>query len=156
MPARRALERQARLADSLVGLTCSQTSLGAAEALILDFGELVSGPNGQRAGAVAFVAQCPWRIDTPERPAVGWEDEEEDIAHLSTALIGGTVEEVEVRRPGFDVTILFSNDRRLRVFPDCRAYFSDDMSGGALPWQVAGEGLPAGDVSAELAADYPE
>jgi len=54
------------------------------------------------------------------------------------------------------VTILFSNDRRLRVFPDCRAYFSDDMSGGALPWQVAGEGLPAGDVSAELAADYPE
>jgi hypothetical protein len=149
MAARAALEHQATLAQALTGMTCSQTSLGMADALIIDFGDLEVNAEGQLAGAVVFMAECPWRIDNPERPTVGWEDEEEEIAHLSTALIGGRVEEVEVRRPGFDLTLLFSNDHRLRVFPDCRAYYSDEMSGGALPWQLAGSGLPADGTPAE-------
>lgn len=143
MPTREALESQARHVEALAGLPCSQTSLGVADALIIDFGELEPNPDGQLAGSIVFVIECPWRIDGPERPAVGWEDDEEDVVQLSTALIGGIVEEVEVRRPGFDLSIQFSNGHRLRVFPDCRAYYSDEMSGGALPWQFAGRDLSA-------------
>lgn len=142
MAAREALEKQARLIESLSGLVCSQTSLGMADALIIDFGELQPSPDGELAGELVFVIECPWRIDNPDRPTVGWEDEEEDIVHLSTVLIGGSVDDVEVRTPGFDLTIQFSNGFRLRVFPDCRAYYSEDLSGGALPWQVAGRALP--------------
>lgn len=143
MPARQALETQAKLVESLIGMPCSQTSLGMADALIMDFGELQAGLDGDMAGAIVFVVECPWRIDNPDRPTVGWEDEEEDIAHLSTVLIGGTVEDVDVRTPGYDLNVQFSNGFRLRVFPDCRAYYSEELSGGALPWQLAGRELPA-------------
>ncbi|CAN5617844.1 hypothetical protein BH23CHL2_BH23CHL2_24850 [soil metagenome] len=138
MPARAALEEQADLSTRLVGLPCTQVSLGIAETLIIDFGELEPGPDGQMTGAFVLAVDCPWRIDGHDLPAVGWEDEEEDIAHLSTVLIGGSVEEVEVRRPGFDLIVQFSSGHRLRVFPDCRAYYSDEMSGGVLPWQLVG------------------
>lgn len=138
MPARAALEVQAELVTRLVGLRCTQVSLGIAETLIIDFGELEPGPDGQMTGAFVLAVDCPWRIDGKDLPAVGWEDEEEDIVHLSTVVIGATVEEIEVRRPGFDLLVQFSNGHRLRVFPDCRAYYSDEMSGGVLPWQLAG------------------
>lgn len=142
MAAREALQTQAKLAEALSGLACSQTSLGVGDALIIDFGELRPNPGGELAGSIVFVAGCPWRIDDPDTPTVGWEDDEEDIANLSTVLIGGTVDEVDVRLPGFDLTLQFTNGYRLRVFPDCRAFYSDEMSGGALPWQVAGRDLP--------------
>jgi hypothetical protein len=141
VPAREALEKQAAFVDTLLGYACSQVSLGIGETLILDFGELEINPVGDLAGAIVLAVECPWRIDNPERPTVGWEDEEGDVAHHSTVLIAGIVDEVDLRRPGFDLTIGFSNGYRLRVFPDCRAYYSDGMSGGALPWQLAGRGL---------------
>lgn len=141
MPTRKALELQASHAERLSGLTCSQTSLGVADALIIDFGDLQPSPDGQLAGAIILVIECPWRIDGSDRPVVGWDDDEEDVATLSTSLIGGMVEDVDLRRPGFDLTLQLSNGHRLRIFPDCRAYYSDELSGGALPWQLAGRGL---------------
>ena len=142
MSDREALQRQARLAALLDGTACSQVSLGVTDALILDFGDLEPNQDGQLAGSLILVVESPWRIDTPDLPVVGWDDDEEDIAHLVTALIGATAGGVEVRRPGFDLSIEFSNEHRLRVFPDCRAYFDEEMSGGALPWQLGGRGLP--------------
>ncbi len=138
MPLREALEAQAELSTSLEGSNCSQVSIGRNDSLIIDFGELETTTDGQNAGALMLAIECPWRIDAPEVPVVGWEDDEEDIADLSTVLIGATVTAVEVRRPGFDLTVEFSNEHRLRIFPDCRAYYSDQMSAGALPWQLAG------------------
>ena len=142
MSGRAALEVQAELANRLSGISCTQVSLGVAETLIIDFGDLELNALGDLAGEFVLAVDCPWRIDGPDLPAVGWEDEEEEIAHFSTVLIGASVEEVEVRRPGFDLIVSFSNHHRLRVFPDCRAYYSDEMSGGALPWQLAGRDLP--------------
>lgn len=143
MAGRAALEAQAELANRLSGLACTQVSLGVAETLIVDFGELEPNDQDDLAGLLVLAVDCPWRIDGPDLPAVGWEDEEEDIAHFATVLIGATVEDIEVRRPGFDLILTFSHNHRLRVFPDCRAYYSDELSGGALPWQLAGRGLPA-------------
>jgi hypothetical protein len=139
--AREALDTQAAMAETLVGYACSQVSLGVADALILDFGDLELNPVGDLAGAIVLAVECPWRIDGSDQPAVGWEDEEEDIAHLSSVLIGGVVDEIDVRRPGFDLTIQFSHGYRLRIFPDCRAYYSDEMSGGAVPWQLVHRGV---------------
>jgi hypothetical protein len=138
---REALEQQAELTSFLGGATCSQVSLGAEEALIIDFGELRTTAEGQLAGSLMLAIECPWRIDTTETPVVGWEDDEEDVAHLVTVLIGAVVDELEVRRPGFDLFIQFSNQHRLRIFPDCRAYFDEDLGGGALPWQLAGPAI---------------
>jgi hypothetical protein len=142
MATREALERQAELTSFLAGAVCSQVSIGADEALIIDFGELRETLDGQLAGSLVLVIECPWRIDAPEVPVVGWEDDEEDVAHLATVLIGATVEGLDVRRPGFDLSIDFSNQHRLRVFPDCRAYYHDELAGAALPWQLAGPAIP--------------
>ena len=135
------LEHQAALIDCLFSTTCTQISLGVGDALIIDFGPLEESPSGDLSGEFILAIDCPWRVDGTDLPVVGWDDEEEEVASQGTVLIGAKVEEVEVRRPGFDLDVRFSNGHRLRVFPDCRAYYSEDMSGGALPWQVAGRGL---------------
>lgn len=139
---RAALERQEQLATQLHGAYCSQVSLGPGESLILDFGELQETPEGQLAGNLTLVIECPWRIDSDEIGVIGWQDAEEDIADFATVLIDASVDQVEVRRPGFDLILRFSNGHSLRIFPDCRAYFDDDLAGEALPWQVAGDVAP--------------
>ena len=140
--ARAALEAQARLANFLEGLRCSQVSAGAEETLILDFGELSTSHTGDLVGVVVLLIECPWRIDSKESGLIGWEDDEDDILVAATALIGALVETVEVRRPGFDLILRFSNEHSLRVFPDCRAYFDDDLAGDVVPWQIGGEAIP--------------
>lgn len=136
---RAALEHQAEISRELHGMRCSQVSVGADEALILDFGALNETPDGQLAGTLALGIECPWRIDSPETAVIGWEDIEEDIVQFATVLIEAAVTEVEIRRPGFDLILRFTNSHSLRVFPDCRAYFDDELAGERLPWQIAGD-----------------
>lgn len=140
--ARESLEAQARLAEFLRGMRCSQVSAGAEETLILDFGNLREVATGDLVGSVILSIECPWRIDSEGGGLIGWEDEEDDILVAATALIDAAVESVEVRRPGFDLILRFSNEHSLRVFPDCRAYYDDELAGGVVPWQVGGEAIP--------------
>ena len=143
MAARQALVHQAELAQRLSGQTCTQVSIGVNDSLIFDFVEIQAAEGGQLSGELILAIDCPWRIDAPDVPVVGWEDAEEDIADLTTVLIGAAVTEVEIRRPGFDLFLQFSNEHRLRIFPDCRAYYHDELAAGALPWQLAGRALAA-------------
>lgn len=136
---RQALEHQARVSQQLQGMRCSQVSVGADEALILDFGTLREMPDGQMAGTLALAIECPWRIDSPETAVIGWEDDDEDIVQFATVLIDAAVDEVEIRRPGFDLILRFTNEHSLRIFPDCRAYYDDAPAGERLPWQIAGD-----------------
>lgn len=140
--AREALEAQARLAEFLQGMRCSQVSAGAEETLILDFGELREAVTGDLTGSIILLIECPWRIDSEGVGLIGWEDEEDDILVAATALIDATVDSVEVRRPGFDLILRFSNEHSLRVFPDCRAYYDDELAGNVVPWQIGGEAIP--------------
>lgn len=141
MATREALVHQAEIATRLEGQACTQVSVGVHHSLILDFGELQPAEGDQLSGELILAIDCPWRIDAPDVPVVGWEDADEDIADLATVLIGAVVTEVEIRRPGFDLFLQFSNDHRLRIFPDCRAYYHDELASGALPWQIGGRAL---------------
>lgn len=136
------LEIQASSIPQLRGMRCSQVSIGPEESLILDFGDLHPMPDGQMAGDYALAIDCPWRIDSPETGVIGWEDPEEEIVDLARVLIDAAVREYEIRRPGFDLILTFSNDHSLRIFPDCRAYFYEELAGDRLPWQLAGVLLP--------------
>lgn len=136
---RQALEHQATISQQLQGMRCSQVSLGTEEALILDFGTLREMPDGQMAGTLALAIECPWRIDSQETAVIGWEDEDDDVVQFATVLIDAAVEEAEIRRPGFDLILRFTNGHSLRIFPDCRAYFDDALAGERLPWQIAGD-----------------
>jgi hypothetical protein len=148
--AREALEAQARLAEFLPGMRCSQVSAGAAETLILDFGDLREVVTGDLTGSIILLIECPWRIDSPDGGLIGWEDEEDDILVAATAVIDATVESVEVRRPGFDLILRFSNEHSLRIFPDCRAYYDDALAGGVVPWQIGGEAIPPAVITGGL------
>lgn len=136
------LEAQAEAVPQLRGMPCSQVSVGAEETLILDFGELHQMPDGQMAGDYALAIDCPWRIDSPETGVIGWEDPEEEIVDLARVLIDSAMTEYEIRRPGLDLILTFSNDHSLRIFPDCRAYFYEELAGDRLPWQLAGSRIP--------------
>lgn len=147
---REALERQAQLSRFLSGMRCSQVATDGDETLILDFGTLTESPDGELSGSLYLVLECPWRIDSAETVLVGWENEEDEIIHFASLLIGVEVASVEVRKPGFDLILRFRGGHTLRIFPDCRAYYHDDLSGNALPWQLGGEAIPASAVSGRL------
>lgn len=140
---RQLLDHQARLTGYLHGMRCSQVSSGGVDRLVIDFGELTRTISGEYAGSVYLLLECPWRIETPDHVVCGWEDDEEDILDRASILIDGTVVAAEVQRPGFDLTLAFSHGCVLKVFPDCRAYYRDDLAGEVVPWRVGGDGLPA-------------
>lgn len=135
------LESQAHLAANLQGMRCSQVSAGGDDRLVIDFGDLSRTESGEYAGAFHLLLECPWRIESGESVVCGWEDDDAEVVHLASVLIDATVVSTVVRRPGFDLTLAFSRGYTLTVFPDCRAYYLDELAGAAVPWRIGGDGL---------------
>lgn len=140
---RPAFEAQTQLVQNLTGRMCSQVALGDDDELIIDFGELDRTAPGEFDGEAWLIVECPWRLEDEAGVLCGWEDEEDDIPTKTSVLIGQQAEEPTVRRPGFDLTLSFTNGYRLRVFPDCLGYFSDDTASFAIPWYVGGKAIEA-------------
>jgi hypothetical protein len=138
--ARAALEREAGRAQHLQGQTCSQVSLGADDTVIIDLGPLRPAESGELAGELTLLIDCPWRLDGSETPLCGWHDDDDRIVTQLSQLIGVTIESVEVRRPGYDLILRCSEGYTLRLFPDLRAYFIDNLL-DAGPWHVTGASL---------------
>ena len=138
---RKAFDAQSQLVERLRGQRCVQVSLGEDDELIIDFGELIQSGPGDFDGESWLIVECPWRLDDSDEVLCGWEDTDEAIVARAHELIGGMLETIEVRRPGFDLTLTFDNNRRLKVFPDCVAYFSDDTDALSIPWYVGGKAI---------------
>jgi hypothetical protein len=131
-----ALDEQLQLALGLAGMACSQVSLASESALVLDFGELRLSKHGELSGSSWLVVDCPWRIDSQDTVLCGWDDEEDEAVEDASALVGSSVAEVAFRRPGYDLLLRFDNGCVLLAFPDCRAYFTEEMELPNLPWHV--------------------
>lgn len=137
---RPALEHESSRAQHLQGRPCSQVALGADDTLIIDFGELRPIEGGDLSGELTLIIDCPWRLDSAELPLCGWHDDDDRIVTQLSQLIGAVIETAEVRRPGYDLILRFAGGYTLRLFPDLRAYYTDDEVAG--PWYVTGEALP--------------
>lgn len=138
---RQAFEAQTRLVEQLSGRICSQVSIGGNDELVIDFGQLQQTAPGEFDGEAWLIVECPWRLESETNVLCGWENDEDDIPVKSSVLIGLHAEEPTVRRPGFDLTLPFTNGCRLRIFPDCLGYYSDDTASLAIPWYVGGAAL---------------
>jgi hypothetical protein len=143
--ARPALEQQAQHALHLQGYPCAQVSIGTGDTLIVDFGALHPIHEDELSGELALIIDCPWRLDDADEPLCGWHDDEDHIIHQVAHLIGARVESVELRRPGFDLILRFIEGHTLRLFPDIRAYYHDELAGESVPWYVIGAALPVED-----------
>lgn len=137
----KAFDTQAQHVEKLHGQRCAQISIGEDDELIVDFGELVQVGPGDFDGENWLIVECPWRIEDLEEALCGWEDSDETISATVHELIGATLLSSSVRRPGFDLTLIFDNNHQLKVFPDCVAYFTVDMSTLSLPWYVGGKAI---------------
>jgi hypothetical protein len=72
----------------------------------------------QFEGEANLLVWCAWRLDGPTAPLTSWDDAEAAVRAGLGNLIGAMVEAVEVVAPGFDLTLRFSGNWTLRVFPD--------------------------------------
>lgn len=140
--ARTALEQESNYAQHLQGQACSQVSTGAGDTLIVDFGALQPVQAGELSGELALIIDCPWRLDSTDAPLCGWHDDDERAVTELSQLIGAAVESIEVRRPGYDLILRFAGGYALRLFPDLRAYYTDELAGESVPWYVTGDALP--------------
>jgi hypothetical protein len=138
---RKAFDAQASLVERLHGQRCAQISIGEDDELILDFGELIQTGPGDFDGENWLIVECPWRLDDDDDVLCGWEDTDETIGATAHVLIGATLESSSVRRPGFDLTLNFDSKHRIRIFPDCVAYFTDDTTSLTIPWYVGGKAV---------------
>jgi hypothetical protein len=138
---RKAFDAQASLVERLHGQRCAQISIGEDDELILDFGELIQTGPGDFDGENWLIVECPWRLDDDDDVLCGWEDSDETIGATAHVLIGATLESSSVRRPGFDLTLNFDSKHRIRIFPDCVAYFTDDTTSLTIPWYVGGKAV---------------
>ncbi len=138
---RQAVEAQTRLVERLVGQTCSQVAIGGDDELVIDFGELEQTGPGEFDGAAWLIVECPWRLESENEVLCGWENDEDEILERTSVLIGQQVEEPAIRRPGFDLTLRFTNGYRLRVFPDSVSYYTDDTASISIPWYVGGKAI---------------
>ena len=141
---RQAFEAQTRMVEHLRDQRCSQVAIGEDDELIVDFGSLEQTGSGEFDGEAWLIVECPWRLESEDDVLCGWEDDEDAIAGLASIVIGQQVEEQTVRRPGFDLTLRFTGGYRLRVFPDCAGYDSDDTANFSIPWYVGGKAVTGG------------
>jgi hypothetical protein len=138
---RTAFEAQSQLVERLRGQQCSQVSLGEDDELILDFGTLNKTGPDEFDGELWLIVECPWRLEDADEVICGWEDTDDDITEGVHELVGAVLEETDVRRPGFDLSLIFASGHRMRIFPDCVAYYSDDTSSLTIPWYVGGSAI---------------
>ena len=138
---RPAFEAQARLVQRLTDQTCSQVAIGEDDELVIDFGNLEQTGPGEFDGEAWLIVECPWRLESESSVLCGWDDEDDEIPEKTSVLIGQQAEEPTVRRPGFDLTLRFTNGYRLRIFPDCVSYYTDDTASLSIPWYVGGEAV---------------
>jgi hypothetical protein len=74
-----------------------------------------------RGEFILYIEDCPWRIETTEAVIATWMDESTPGSPIDAGMrqfVGQRVAQVELVRPGLDLTLHFENGLRLRIFPD--------------------------------------
>jgi len=120
------------LLSQLVGAECFSSIVGEAEdyAVVLHIGERqrrslrLANPRLsflQRTyeGSMGFLVECPWRIEHPDGVAATCFDprgEAQAGTQAVEALVGQTVQHVEVLDPGYDLVLRMSQGWVLRAF----------------------------------------
>lgn len=74
-----------------------------------------------RGEYILYLEDCPWRIETAEAVITTWMDESTPGSPIETGIqqfVGQRIAQVELARPGLDLTLRFEGDLTLRIFPD--------------------------------------
>jgi hypothetical protein len=64
------------------------------------------------------IADCTWRLDSPDEIVTSWSDDEGTKRGLLAHLVGQPVAAWEITWPGLDLTLHFGNALSLRLFCD--------------------------------------
>ncbi len=74
-----------------------------------------------RGEFVLYIEDCPWRLDGTDTVIASWTDDNSPQGPIMIGLndlIGQTVTQVTLTRPGMDLTLTFETGTTLRIFPD--------------------------------------
>ena len=125
-------QRLAAALDAMIGQVCWSVlvSEGLDNGATISLGDRVprdtplDAPNltaEQRAYAAAFelsIADCTWRLDSPDAIVTSWSDDDVTQDEYLGYLVGQPVTRWEITWPGLDLTLHFANDLSLRLFCD--------------------------------------
>ena len=74
-----------------------------------------------RGEFILYVEDCPWRIETSEKVLATWLDDNTQDGAMNKVIqqfVGRKVDQVDVSRPGLDLSLRFEGELTLRLFPD--------------------------------------
>ncbi len=130
------LDQFAEAVQSLVGKPCWNVLAGAVGSLAsLDIGAKVERDEPMpfrntkmaleshkyRGEVVLYIEDCPWRLDGPDAVIASWTDSNAPQGPIVTGLnqlVGQTIADAQITRPGLDLVLTFENGYVLRLFPD--------------------------------------
>ncbi len=125
-------ELLAAVLDALVQQGCWSVLIsgGLENSITLSFGDKIErvvpldAPNltdEQNLFTGAFelaIADCTWRLDSPDEIVTSWSDDTDTKRGLLAYLVGQPVAAWEITWPGLDLTLHFANKLSLRLFCD--------------------------------------
>ncbi len=139
-----AFEAQATWLPLVVGMQCAAVSSDGATMLSVYFGEVTESFDGEIDAERSITVEGSWRIEHGNDIIAGSADPDEERADSVAALVGTTLERFEVVRPGYDLSLFFTDGLVLRCFPVDSMEYADaveDPEDVEVSWWVTGRDI---------------
>lgn len=140
-----AFEAQASWLPTVVGMRCSLVRHDEETLVTLIFGATRETPDGDIQGEREISFDGAWRLEQGSEVLAGSDDPPEDREPYLEELEGTTLEHAEVSRPGYDLTLTFSEGYVVRCFPIDSLEFADEVDhpdDAEVSWWVSGFDVP--------------
>lgn len=113
--------------------------------LSIHFGEYTEAVDGEVLAERTITVEGAWRVESPSEVIAGSADPDDERLEFLEALVGKTLESVEVTRPGYDLTLSFQDGYVVHCFPVDSLEYVDEVEEPEdieVSWWVTGAGIP--------------
>lgn len=140
-----AFEAQATWLPVVVGMQCAAVGGDGLMMLSLHFGDVTESFDGEIDAERTITVDGSWRIERGNEVIAGSADPDDERMDSVGTLVGRSLERFEVVRPGYDLSLFFSDGSVVRCFPvDSMEYAEDveDPEDVEVSWWVTGRDIP--------------
>lgn len=140
-----AFEAQASWLPSVVGMRCGLVRQDDETLISLYFGEITETPADEPEAERVISFDGAWRLEQGAGILAGSDDPPDEREEFLDELEDKTLERFEVSRPGFDLTLIFSDGYVVRCFPTDSLEYAEEVDhpdDTEVSWWVSGGDVP--------------
>jgi hypothetical protein len=126
-------------------MACSGARAGYAATLLLEFGEHNQpDARGYQCPEMGLIAECAWRLETPERVLAADLDADDTIERGLSVPVGQQLTAFDVFPPSFMLKLQFEDDLVVWTFPERSSDYAEVDDDPSVSWYITGIGVPEG------------